>query len=101
MTTAIMVLKLSSGEEILSEVDNSIEFSYLLINPMLIMQDYDDATGKMRMGFMPFMPYVDGPIGVPTNMAIVGTPTEQLENSYKERFGKIITPSTGKIFTGQ
>lgn len=101
MTTNILILKLNSGEELLTEAveKNGV---YLCTNPLLILGDVDEQSGQFRMGMTPFMPYADADagMGIPTNMAIVAIPTEDLANHYREKFGKIITPPAQKIFTG-
>lgn len=100
MSTNILILKLNSGEELLTEAEEK-NGVYLCQNPLLILGDIDEQSGQFRMGMTPFMPYADasGGVGIPTNMAIVAIPTEDLANHYREKFGMIITPGTQKIIT--
>lgn len=96
--TNILILKLTSGEELLTEVEERSGV-YLCSKPLLILTDPDPSTGQMRMGFMEFMPFAKAEAGmaVPSNMAIMAIPSDALANMYREKFGKIILPSKGKI----
>jgi pyrrolidone-carboxylate peptidase len=85
-----VILKLNDGTEILAtaEEKNGV---YICTDVLQIVSEPDATTGQMRMGFMEFMPYSSGQIAIPTNMAILTTPSEDLDNFYREKFGKIIT----------
>lgn len=101
MTTSnILILKLNSGEEIITEAHEA-NGVYVCENPLLIITAPDEEEGQMRMGLVPFLPFADTSKGVaiPTNMAILALPTDDLANHYKQKFGKIITPPSQKIIT--
>lgn len=94
----VLILKLNSGEELLTEVleKNGI---YLCSDVLQILSYPDEESGQLRMGLMEFMPYAnkEGGVAIPTNMAIIAIPSDDLLNKYQEKFGKIITPSSKKI----
>ena len=96
--TEISLLALSSGEHIITEVTTGEGF-YFFFQPMQIGGETDTATGHMKMGISPYMPYADssGGFAVPINMAILALPCEELKNVYQKAVGKIITPPEPKI----
>lgn len=95
MENVVLILGLVSGEHLIATVEER-QGAYLCSNVLQIVTDPDVNTGQVRMGLMPYMPYADPDSGfaVPTNMAIMAVPSEDLLNHYNERFAKIITPST-------
>ena len=90
-----IILKLNDGTELLctAEEKNGV---YMCTDVIQIITQPDNLTKQMKMGFVDFMPYSSGQFAVPTNMAILTTPSEDLSNYYAQRFGKIIANS-GKI----
>lgn len=94
MEKQILILALVSGEHLMGEVTES-NGAYICADIVqIVTQDVGD--GKAQMGFFPYMPYADHDRGIdiPTNLASIAFPSESLENHYKERFGKIITPQS-------
>lgn len=94
----ILILCLPSGEQLLALVQER-QGAYLCSNVVQIMSEPDPASGQTRMGFMPYLPFADpdGGVAVPTNMAIMAVPSQELRQFYSEKFGLIITPPTPKI----
>lgn len=97
-TPDILILGLTSGEQILASVVETAG-AYLCSDVLAIISRVNEATGEMSMGLSPFMPYADpeGGFIVPTIMATVAIPSEQLLRHYQQTFGKIITPPEPKI----
>lgn len=96
MSNDILILGLVSGEHIMGEVEER-NGAYFVSDVVVILSEPDQATGKMRMGMMPYMPYAQNGVMVPAATTILASPTEELRNYYSEKFGKIITPSTSII----
>jgi len=92
MTT--LILKLTCGTEIIATVREA-NGSYICSEILELITDMD-ATGAGRMALADFMPYSDPTAGfaVPTNMACITMPNEDLKDHYNKRFSKIITPET-------
>lgn len=88
-----VILKLNDGTELLATAAEK-DGIYMCNDVIQIMAVPDQETGQMKMGFADFMPYSTGQFAIPTNMAILSTPSEELDNFYRERFGKIITKSS-------
>ena len=90
-----VILKLNDGTELLATAEEKTGV-YMCTDVIQIITQPDSSTGQMKMGFADFMPYSTGQFAIPTNMAILTTPSEELNNFYAQRFGKIIT-SPSKI----
>jgi hypothetical protein len=101
LTKDVLILGLISGEKLLCEVTEQ-QGAFLCSNILEIITDTDQSSGQMRMGLMPYMPYSDtnGGLAVPSIMATVAVPNEELLNHYKSKFGMLITPPEQKIFLG-
>mgnify|MGYP003125949105 CR=1 FL=1 len=66
----IKLLRLVSGEEIIAEITNTDEETYLIKDAIVMI-----PAGEGRIGFMPFMPYTeakDGLIEIPSKGIIKG-----------------------------
>lgn len=98
----VLILALSSGEHLLTQVEASNDGSYLCSGVLQIMSDMDTSTGQMRMGLVPYLPFADPDAGIaiPMTMAAIAIPSADLKNHYAEKFGLIITPPEPKIFLG-
>ena len=98
MDKQILILALSSGEHLLAEVNES-NGAYVCMNAMQILSQPDEENGQMRMGLVQYLPFADpdGGIAIPTNMASIALPSNELKNHYSERFNLIITPPVSKI----
>jgi len=96
----ILVLVLSNGDQILAEVEEH-NGAYVCSNAMQILTRGDESTGQMSMGMVPYLPFTDGEIAIPTHMAILAIPNKELTRHYNKTFGSgIITPPEQKIFLG-
>ena len=90
----IQLIRLQSGEQVISEVSDSLE----LINPVALVPTQDG-----NINFVPWCPLAekDTPVTVKeANVVYYATPNEELVKNYKEIFSPIITPqNAGKIIT--
>jgi hypothetical protein len=93
----ISVLKLSTGEDVLSEIESESETEYVLINPVLIyVIPYKD--GQPNIEFIPFPLHSDPKPGKTfclTKKCVVYSyePNEKYIENYNKIFGSgIITP---------
>lgn len=93
----ILIVILPSGEHIIGDVIEK-NGAYVVTDPLQILSQPDEASGQMRVGFVPYMPYSGGSFIIPTGVTGIAEPTEELRGYYSEKFGKIITP-TSKIIT--
>ena len=98
---ALVILALSSGEHILTEAVE-VEHSYVCSNALQILSEMDRASGQISFGVIPYLPFADAEAGIaiPTNMAIIAIPSEDLRRMYSERFSSVYTPPEQKIFLG-
>jgi hypothetical protein len=82
----IKVFKLTSGEEVLSEVRNETETSYSLLNPAQIaIQPRED--GSMGLVVAAFQPYAEGAVTLYKTAVVTSCiPAEGLCNEYKSKF---------------
>lgn len=83
----IKVFKMINGEELISEVVNSLAEVYQLRNPATIMLQ-QTASGQMGVGIAPYMPYVEGDVELrKTAIASEGEPEQKMTNEYNRIFG--------------
>lgn len=89
----IKVFKLTSGEEVIAELDNKVQLEdgarYSLKNPLLI------ALTPQGLAMMGFMPYVDPDSKIEIhedNVMIVADPINDLANNYRSKFSGIVLP---------
>lgn len=100
--TKTVLLALSSGEHIITEMDyDDTSTSYICNKPMQIMGQ-QDSNGQMKMGISPYMPYAESTSGfaIPISMAILALPSDGILAAYQSATGKIITPPQQKIILG-
>ena len=83
-----MVLKLTSGEEVLGEVV-SVGATIKLKNPTAIITRADPQTGNLNVGLMPFAPWsADKTIDVYPHAVVADyEPEQEMCNEYNRRFG--------------
>ena len=86
---AVKVFKMINGEEIISEVKETLSASsdtYTLDSPAsIVMQQTERGVG---VGIAPYMPYVDGPVVLyKSAIASEGNPDVKMENEYRRVFG--------------
>jgi hypothetical protein len=99
---AIKGLKLVTGEDVISDVENSGDNRYKLTNSVqLRMVPPQVAGGQPSMGFVPFPPFASkGPLLLePLHVAYMYEPIEEIVDNYKQTFSGIITPPK-QIITG-
>jgi hypothetical protein len=96
----IIILGLMTGANIIATVEESTG-AYLCTDVLEILTTTDEQ-GNGKMGIVPFMPFAsqEGGFAIPTNMAIVATPTQELLDFYKRKFSVIITAPDQKIILG-
>lgn len=88
MSSEIKILKLSTGEEIIAEVDEIGDF-YKCTNPMAIL------SSERQLIFVPYMQYsnaVEEFTIAKTFVMLVVDPIDQLTNDYSASTSKIIAP---------
>jgi hypothetical protein len=100
----IITLKLSTGEEVLGEVESETETEWVLCNPVGIAV-VRGKDGTPNIGFSPFPLHADQKEGKTIAMAkrhviYFYVPAEDFISNYKQIFGSgIVLPST-QIITG-
>jgi len=94
----IRLLRLQSGEQVISEVSIYRDDSVELLNPVALVPNNEGS-----INFVPWSPLSakDTPVCVKeANLVYYATPNEELVRNYKEIFSTIITPqNAGKIIT--
>ena len=89
----IKILKLSSGEEIVSEiVDN--DTTYTLKNAVTIV--YKQTDKGLGSGLAPYMPFATGDVTLyKSNVAATAEPSKDMLNEYNRIFGSgiIVAPA--------
>ena len=93
----IKLIKLSTGEEVLTEIVTSDLEGYQIKNAVtLIYQPSPD--GKMTAGFAPFMPYSKGDITVASSSLIAeANVDDQMLYEYKRIFSNIVVAQPGSF----
>lgn len=97
----IKVLKLSSGEEIITELQtvNTDTGSYIqMVNPCgIVMQE--QAGGRITMAFLPLaMAAQDQTVMLSADAVVYsGEASVEAAGTYKKRFSKIITPDQNLV----
>lgn len=94
----ILILILGSGEKLLANVRMG-DGAYMCENTLQIFSDVDESTGQMRLGMMEYMPYAErgADLAIPTSMAAITIPNEDMRANFQKKFGLIITPPEQKI----
>jgi hypothetical protein len=94
----IKCIKLISGEEIIADLDESIEGLVILKKPLLIMM-VPNQNNQLGIGLAPFCPYAAGgdiPIRAGAVVSIF-EPDAGMKNEYNVRFGSGIVVPESKI----
>ncbi len=89
----IFILKLVTGETLLTKVEEDAEMFHL-VKPLQIFESPDPATGKLGIGLADFMPYASGHGVMKSSVVVLALAQEGLANNYREAIGDIILPST-------
>lgn len=95
----VLVLVLTNGDQLLAQVEEQ-NGAYVGDNVLQILTRTDETNGKFDMRMVPYLPYTTGGIAIPTNLAIIAVPTDDLIDHYNRQFGLIVKPPEQKIFLG-
>ena len=91
MKMNIKILKLITGEEIIGEVSVEGETFITLKNPLAII--IRPSQEGFTFGFMPWCNLMDGEKRLSmSNVVTMGSPTDEVKNTYSSMFGGIVTP---------
>lgn len=94
----VKVIKLISGEEIIADIDESIEGLVILKKPLLIMM-VPNQNNQFGIGLAPFCPYAKDEV-VPIRAGAIVTifePDTGMKNEYNVRFGSGLVVPESKI----
>lgn len=94
----IKCIKLISGEEIIADLDESIEGLVILKKPLLIMM-VPNQNNQFGIGLAPFCPYAAGG-DIPVRAGAVVSifePDAGMKNEYNVRFGSGLVVPESKI----
>lgn len=94
----IKCIKLISGEEIIADIDQSVDGLLILKNPLLIMM-VPNQNNQFGIGLAPFCAYAKDP-QIPIREGAVVTifdPDTGMKNEYNVRFGSGIVVPESKI----
>jgi len=101
----IKILKLTTSEEVLSEIESEDETHYVLINPVGIAV-VRGKDGQPNVGLAPFPIHAeqktDATIAIPKKSVVYSyEPAEDFLNNYKQIFGSgIVVPPEKKLIVG-
>lgn len=91
----IKLLRLVSGEEIIAEITNTDEETYLIKDAIVMI-----PAGEGRIGFMPFMPYTEAKNGLTIRKQDVMfsvDPIKDMVDQFRQARSGIEIPSKGII----
>ena len=95
---AIKLIRLTSGEEIIAEIDDQEGEKHITIfDPIVLI-----PAGEGKIGFMPFMPYTkvkEGMILPRRVIMFMVEPIAALVDQFKSARSGIVTPQTQKIIS--
>ena len=98
MTKNIQLLRLSSGEELIADVDlNGIDSDTVIVKDAIVLI----PAGEGKIGFMPFMPYTKASDGVEIDMKwimFMVDPIDDLVEQHRNATSQIAIPDK-KIVT--
>jgi len=101
----IQILKLVTGEEVLSEIESQSETEYVLSNPVGIAV-VRGKDGQPSVGLAPFPLHAeqkkDASIAISKRSVVYSyVPAQDFINNYNQIFGSgIVVPPTQQIITG-
>jgi hypothetical protein len=97
MEAPVLLLKLSSGEEIVSKVVEEGTTMVLIKPQQFILQD--DGRGGVKGGFAPFMPIAKGEVvNLIQRPVAIGEPNEEVADAYLRVIGeKVVQTPSSKI----
>ena len=92
MTKNIQLVRLSSGEELIADVDlNGIDTDTVIVKDAIVLI----PAGEGKIGFMPFMPYTKAKDGVEIDMKwimFMVDPIEDLVEQHRNATSEIALP---------
>lgn len=94
----VKVIKLISGEEIIADIDESIEGLVILKKPLMIMM-VPNQNNQFGIGLAPFCPYAKDEV-VPIRAGAIVTifePDTGMKNEYNVRYGSGLVVPESKI----
>tara|TARA_Y100001938_G_C7817481_1_gene294949 strand:+ start:223 stop:549 length:327 start_codon:yes stop_codon:yes gene_type:complete len=95
MTDEIMIVRLTTGEEVLAKVTET-DGTYTLKNPAILV-----PTGEGKIAIAPWCFYSDEPDGINVRDSFVvftAKPENELRNQYSSAFGSgLVVPETPKV----
>jgi hypothetical protein len=97
----VKCIKLISGEDIIAEIDESVQGLIVLKDPLLVMM-VPNGTGKeFGIGLAPFCPHAKDRIVPVMAGAVIAVyePETGMKNEYNTKFGKGIVLPKKQIFT--
>lgn len=95
----IKLVYLLTGEQLLAEVLSDEVMNLELKNPLRV-GIVSDKQGQPALGIDSFMPLSDPDELIEIRQSAVvavANPPQQLIDTYKSKFGQLITPGTGKL----
>lgn len=98
----VVALKLTSSEEIVGEVVESVEGSHYTIKNPVVVAIQPGPDGRAALGFLPFMPYANKEGGFKfynQHVMLVKEVDDQMKNQYNSVFGGIVVPPK-QLITG-
>ena len=92
----VKIVRMTSGEQLLSKVTEKMEGGYTLKNPALMI-----PHGQGQLGLAPWMPYADtSSFDVPASeVSFVVDPVTDLLNEYSQAFGSGLVVPDKKVAT--
>jgi hypothetical protein len=95
MTEEIMIVRLTTGEEVVAKV-TLVEGTYTLKNPAILV-----PTGEGKIAIAPWCFYADEPKGIDVRdlfVVFTAKPENELRNQYSQAFGSgLIVPETPQV----
>ena len=95
----VQLLRLTSGEELLSDVDlNGIDTETIILKDTLCLI----PAGEGKIGFMPFMPYTKAKDGLELDMKhimFMVEPNDMLLEQHRNATSELAVPPEKKIVT--
>ena len=101
----IIAMKLTTGEDVLGEIESQSETEFVLVNPVGITV-VRGKDGQPSIGFSPFPLHAEQKSGAviaiaKKNVVYSYTPAEDFITNYSSIFGSgIIVPPTKQLITG-
>jgi hypothetical protein len=92
----IKIVRLTSGEELIAKVDQSVEDYVVLKKPAILI-----PTGKDQLAFGQWLPYANIENGITISkeyVVFVVDPMEEMAAQYNETFGSgLVVPKAGVV----